>query len=76
MNISFTEKQANYIASQVESGDYRNASEVVREALRLHEVYRQRLIADLRVEIDKGWAGSTSSRSVRDILDAKTSDRA
>jgi antitoxin ParD1/3/4 len=76
MNISFTEKQAAYLASQVEGGDYRNASEVVREALRLHEVYRQRVIADLRAEIDKGWEGSTSARSVQDILDTKTAGQA
>jgi antitoxin ParD1/3/4 len=36
MNISFTEKQENYISSQVKQGDYQNASEVVRDALRLH----------------------------------------
>lgn len=73
MNISFTDKQTDYIASQVAAGDYRNASEVVREALRLHEVYRQRVIADLRAEIDKGWGGEASSRSVNDIIRAKTS---
>lgn len=73
MNISFTEKQAEYIASQVGNGDFQNASEVVRDALRLHEVYRHRVIDDLRAEIAKGWDGPASRRNVRDIVKAKTS---
>lgn len=44
MNVSFTRKQGKYIASQLKTGDYQNASEVVRDALRLHEVYRHRVI--------------------------------
>jgi antitoxin ParD1/3/4 len=71
MNISFTEKQSKYITDQVKSGDFQNASEVVRDALRLHEVYRQKLLQDLRLEIEKGWDGPTSSRSVKDILSDK-----
>ena len=42
MNISFTKKQQEYITAQVAQGDYQNASEVVRDALRLHEYYRHR----------------------------------
>ncbi len=71
MNVSFTDKQVNYIASQVQSGDFQNASEVVRDALRLHEIYRHRIIEELRVEIQKGWAGATSSRKVGDIIKDK-----
>jgi len=71
MNISFTEKQQNYISTQVKSGDFQNASEVVRAALRLHETYRQRVIMDLRAEIEKGWSGETSKRSVTDIINDK-----
>lgn len=70
MNISFTEKQAKYISDQVQSGDFQNASEVVRDALRLHEVYRHKIIEDLRTEIEKGWDGPTSKRSVEDIINA------
>ena len=54
MNISFTKKQQDYIAEQVTSGDFQNASEVVRDALRLHEIYRVRMLNELKVEIDKG----------------------
>ena len=71
MNISFTEKQEKYILAQLESGDFKNASEVVRDALRLHEVYRDRLIKDLRAEIEKGWEGPTSKRTPSQIASAK-----
>ena len=71
MNVSFTEKQKVYIAAQVESGDFQNASEVVRDALRMHQFYRHRVIDDLRAEIAKGWEGETSTRSVEDIVKAK-----
>ena len=71
MNVSFTEKQEKYIASQLQSGDFQNASEVVRDALRLHEVYRHRIIDELRTEIAKGWEGKTSSRKVKDIIQDK-----
>ena len=72
MNVSFTEKQEKYIAEQIKSGDFQNASEVVRDALRLHETLRNRIIEDLRVEIEKGWSGPASSRTVKDIIASKT----
>ncbi len=71
MNISFTKKQQDYIAEQVTSGDFQNASEVVRDALRLHEIYRVRVLNELKNEIDKGWSGASSSRNIKDIIQAK-----
>ncbi|SFN63208.1 antitoxin ParD1/3/4 [Paenimyroides ummariense] len=71
MNISFTKKQQDYIAEQVTSGDFQNASEVVRDALRLHEIYRVRVLNELKNEIDKGWSGTSSSRNIKDIIQAK-----
>lgn len=71
MNVSFTKKQEEYISNQIESGDFQNASEVVRDALRLHEVYRHRVIQDLKAEIEKGWNSELSSRSVKNIIEAK-----
>jgi len=71
MNISFTEKQEKYIKSQIQLGDYQNASELVRDALRLHEIYRTKVIEDLRTEIAKGWEGESSSKSVQDIIKSK-----
>ena len=71
MNVSFTKKQEEYISNQIESGDFQNASEVVRDALRLHEVYRHRVIQDLKAEFEKGWSDSSSSRSMKDIIQSK-----
>jgi antitoxin ParD1/3/4 len=72
MNISFTEKQEKYIAAQLSSGDFQNASEVVRDALRLHELFRNKVLEELRSEIDKGWDGPASKRKVKDIIKSKT----
>lgn len=72
MNVSLTEKQEKYIAAQIAGGDYQNASELVRDALRLHELYRNRVLEELRAEITKGWDGPTSKRSVKDIVAAKS----
>jgi antitoxin ParD1/3/4 len=68
MNISFTEKQEKYIKSQVESGEFQNASEVVRNALRMHEAYEHRMITELRAEIQKGIDSEDSPYSVLDIV--------
>lgn len=71
MNVSLTKKQEEYIANQIESGDFQNASELVRDALRLHETYRHRIILDLKAEIEKGWSGATSNRKIADIISDK-----
>jgi antitoxin ParD1/3/4 len=71
MNVSFTSKQEKYINSLVKSGDFQNASEAVRDAIRLHQIYREKLIKDLQVEIEKGWEGVASPRTVKDIIAAK-----
>jgi antitoxin ParD1/3/4 len=73
MNISFTEKQAKYIAEQLKSGDYQNASEVVRDAIRLHQLYRNKVIEELRSEIAMGWEAPVSSKSAQDIIREKQS---
>lgn len=61
MNISFTKKQEEYISEQVASGDYQDKSEVLRDALRLHAIYRNKVIHDLRKEIELGWDGPDST---------------
>ena len=71
MNISFTRKQEEYITDQVKSGDYQNNSEVIRDALRLHSIYRDKVIQDLRKHIEKGWDGPDSKKSMEDIISAK-----
>ena len=76
MNISLTEKQKEYLASQVKSGDFQNATEVVRDALRLHERYRHLVLDELKAEIEKGWSGKTSKRKIKDIVEDKRKARA
>ncbi len=68
MNVSFTEKQEKYIKDQIESGDFQNASEVVRDALRLHSIMRERIISDLKREIEKGLNSGISQRTPQQIL--------
>lgn len=45
MNVSFSKKQEEYIMEQVNSGDFQNNSEVVRDALRLHQLYGHKVIS-------------------------------
>ncbi|MDX1759644.1 MAG: type II toxin-antitoxin system ParD family antitoxin [Arenibacter algicola] len=71
MNISFTKKQEEYISEQVQSGEYQNNSEVIRDALRLHSIYREKVIRDLRKEIEKSWDGPDSQRSMQEIIASK-----
>lgn len=70
MNVRLTEKQRKYIDDQVNSGDYKNAGEVVHEALQAHELHHQKL-QKLRAEIQKGIDSGVSKRTVKDIIDAK-----
>jgi len=67
MNVSLTKKQEEYIASQIAGGDYQNASELVRDALRMHQIYREQVIADLRKEIEKGLHGPWHEQGTLDI---------
>ncbi|MCM4173815.1 type II toxin-antitoxin system ParD family antitoxin [Arenibacter sp. TNZ] len=73
MNVSFTKKQEEYINEQVASGEYQNNSEVIRDALRLHGIYREKVIQDLRKEIEKGWDGPDSNLSMSQIIASKKS---
>ncbi len=71
MNISFTEKQEKYIKGLVASGDYKNASEVVREALRAHNEEYDKKLAWLKAEIQKGIDAPASKFSMKEFLDGK-----
>ncbi|SKB55437.1 antitoxin ParD1/3/4 [Salegentibacter holothuriorum] len=75
MNISFTKKQEKYISDQVASGEYQNNSEVIRDALRLHTIYREKVIQDLRKEIELGWDGPDSSMTMDQIIESKKKSR-
>ncbi len=53
MNVKFTKKQEMYIEELVASGEYKNKSEVVRDALRLHRIYREKLVKDLLEDLNQ-----------------------
>lgn len=58
-NVVITEHQQDLIETLVESGRYQNASEVLREGLRLIEERDRReaaKLAALRVAVDQAWA--------------------
>lgn len=71
MIISFTKKQQEYITEQVSFGNYQNNNEVIRDAIRLHSIYREKVIMDLRKEIEKGWNGPESSKTMEEIILSK-----
>jgi antitoxin ParD1/3/4 len=67
MNVSLTPALDQYVREKVESGLYNNASEVVREALRLlqdHEEIRQLKLSRLRDELAKGIDDLAAGRSL------------
>lgn len=65
MHISLTPKLEDLVREKVESGLYNNASEVVREALRLlaeHDEVRRTRLERLRSEIARGEADMANGR--------------
>ena len=59
MNVSLTAELERFVSSQVKSGRYNSASEVVREALRLleeHEQARDAQLAEFNQEIGRRLA--------------------
>lgn len=76
-NVNITDAQAEFIRLSVESGDYNNASELVREALRLLKEQKdehQARIAYLRGELQEGLddleAGPYTELNTEDDFDA------
>jgi antitoxin ParD1/3/4 len=71
MNVSLGDYLDAYIEGQVESGPFNNASEVVRDALRLHEQHQLKLKA-LRDSVNRGLAqieaGEVSQPSPDEII--------
>lgn len=80
MNVSLGKAWELYVAEQVESGQFNNASEVVRDALRRQQEQLLKLEA-LKRDIDLGIAsleaGRTSSADANEIMrKAKERNRA
>lgn len=58
MHVSLTQTLEKYVKDQVKTGLYNNASEVIREALRLKrqvEAYEAAKLDALRRDIDSAW---------------------
>jgi antitoxin ParD1/3/4 len=70
-NVSLPEKLDQFITAKVESGDYSNASEVMRTALRLLEKeereYEQKMVV-LRAAIAEGDASPDAEEGVFERL--------
>jgi len=75
MHISLTPALEKIIKKKVDTGLYNNASEVVREALRLmdkhDEIMYQFKLKNLQDALIEGEQSGNSSRSVQDIIDSK-----
>lgn len=61
MNVSIPKKLEKYIRDRVKSGEYGNASEVVREAIRL-AMERQLQTQALREKVDAGLSDIKAGR--------------
>ncbi len=84
MNVSLTPELEKFIDGKVESGFYNNASEVVREGLRLlkeHDEVRLKW----REQIERGWLqaqagelldGPQAMATIKDRLKSRTKKRA
>jgi len=66
MNISLPDKMKQWVEEQVATGRYANASDLMRDLLRL-EQDRVRGLDELRALIDEGIASGISDRTVADI---------
>ena len=65
-SISLTEQQAAWIKSQIESGNYGNESEVLRDLIR-ERVAREEEILTIRAALVEGEKSGPGTRSVEDI---------
>lgn len=75
-NVVLTQHQQEFIESLVTSGRYQNASEVLREGLRLlerQESEEAAKLAALRTAAESGWDDLASGRYI-DILDEDLDD--
>jgi antitoxin ParD1/3/4 len=67
-NINLTDHFDNFVAAEIETGNYRNASEVLRAGLRLLEQRKQedeQKIAVLKALAEEGFAQVAQGRAIR-----------
>ena len=65
--ITVTEQQDSWIKSQIESGQYGNDSEYMRDLVRKDQEYKQKLVT-LRYALQEGEVSGISKVSMNDIL--------
>ena len=65
--ITFTEQQNAWLKSRINSGDYTNDSEYVRDLIRKDQQNNQKLRV-LQSAVDEGLASGVSKRSIADIM--------
>jgi len=84
MNVSLTPELEKFVDGKVESGLYNNASEVVREGLRLLKEHDE-IRVKWREQIERGWLeahrgevvdGPTTMTAIRERVKSKASKRA
>jgi antitoxin ParD1/3/4 len=71
MNVSLGAAWEQYIADQIQAGQFNNASEVVRDALRRQQEYLLKLEAlrnDIKAGVASVSAGQISRASAADII--------
>ena len=74
MNVSLTPELERFVDEKVESGLYNNASEVVRESLRLLKEHDE-IRLKWREQIERGWLDANAGRVVdgpKAMADART----
>ena len=68
LNISIPDVMRTWIDSQVEEGQYANASDYLRDLVR-HDQRRQ---DEIRIALIEGENSGVSSRSIMDIIEEET----
>lgn len=61
MNVSLTPELQKFVGDKVESGLYNNASEVIRESLRLLKEHDE-IRVKWREQIERGWLDAQAGR--------------
>ena len=72
MNVSLPDQMKGWVEAQVESGQYGNASDYVRDLIRRDQNDRGQIKA-LQEAITKGLESGLSDRTMKDILEAARS---
>jgi antitoxin ParD1/3/4 len=67
MNISVPDPMKDWVQAQIDSGQYANASDYLRDLIRRDQAKRDRLVA-LQQAITEGLESGISPKSMQDVL--------